>query len=240
MDAKLAQPGFDVETAGDQNLIFSDQFPVLKEEKSGLFKGGFNNYEHNLGYEPFYLIFDTTGRFLLGSGGVDAKKIYGPTDGGTYRFHVYRLKLFENYDAPALNVQFATEGGAGDKFALKIAKKNKAVDSSDLRDYAIHSRARSPLIHKVNYQDWLPTAALGNHTVAPGLPYNPIAFGFAKNTTTGVTTNLISGGQSPPKLSRNGATGEININNAGTNASRTSIVIFKDPILAPLKIKVAI
>lgn len=248
---KVSQSGFDVKTAGDQDLVFSSEFPVLKEEKSGLFDAISTSvyvpvYEHNLSYDPFFLIYDSQGQFVLGSGwGVDENKLYiGPdVPSGTYRWVVYRLKLFENYEAPALKVQFTSAGGDDRRFGIKISKEGKDISSTDLRDFTIHSRARSPLVHKVSAKDWTGSAQ-DNHTVDPGLPYNPIAFGFAKlsNVSAGepaVTTNLISGGQSIPKLSRNAGTRQIVINSAGTATSKTSVVLFKDPILAPKIVKVS-
>ncbi|CAB4176121.1 hypothetical protein UFOVP1522_13 [uncultured Caudovirales phage] len=249
---KLAQPGFNANTAGDQNLVFSSEFPVLKEHMSGVFDIGTYQglalqsiYEHNLGYTPFFLVFDPQGQFVLGSNwAVDETKLYfvnsSPALTGVYRWIIYRLDLFTNYEAPALDVQFANIGGSDDKFVIKISKEGKDIYSDDLRDFSIHSRARSPLIHKVDAKiDWKEGGfTVDNHLVASGLPYSPIAFGFARTAsvapgTPRTTRNLISGGQSAPKLSRNFTTKEINIQAAGLSCSKSSIVIFKDPILAP-------
>ena len=241
-------------------MIFSSQFPTLKEEKSGVFdnnsianSSGYTSvYEHNLGYEPFFLVFDAQGQFVLGGDwGVDDKKIYasfnsGVTLVGKYRWVIYRLKLFEDYEAPALKVQFAPEGGSDDKFVVKVSKKGKDITSADLRDYTIHSRARSPLIHKVSVKNWINTTdvfEIAYHKVDPGLPYNPIAFGFSKDPDifnhSPITFNLISGGQDAPELSRSAATRQIIIKSAISSSIQTSIVIFKDPILAPTVVKVA-
>lgn len=65
---KLAQPGYDVKTAGDENLIYNSNWPVLKIYKQGTFTvsgsgtpitAGSNKIkvtDHDLGYIPMFWI----------------------------------------------------------------------------------------------------------------------------------------------------------------------------------------
>lgn len=64
---KLAQPGYDVNTAGDQNLIYNSNWPLLKIYKTGSFStdslGSLGDAAaqiatHDLGYVPAFWIFD--------------------------------------------------------------------------------------------------------------------------------------------------------------------------------------
>jgi hypothetical protein len=59
---KLAQPGFDVKTTGDENLVFNSNWPLLKIYKSGSYTiSNLNNNQtittHDLGYIPFIWFF---------------------------------------------------------------------------------------------------------------------------------------------------------------------------------------
>ena len=59
---KLAQPGYDVKTAGDENLIYNSNWPLLKIYKQGSYKIGDCAVsaviiEHDLGFTPFYIYF---------------------------------------------------------------------------------------------------------------------------------------------------------------------------------------
>lgn len=91
---KLAQPGYDVHTASDENLIFSSEWPLLKIYKQGPFKltaDGFSQNvlaEHNLGYVPMFMYFgnniinnwldNTTPEFLTATIG-ERSEFNGPT-----------------------------------------------------------------------------------------------------------------------------------------------------------------
>lgn len=60
--SKLAQPGYDVKTAGDENLIFNSNWPTLKIYKQGSYMiKDFTQTQtiatHGLGYAPFFYWF---------------------------------------------------------------------------------------------------------------------------------------------------------------------------------------
>lgn len=64
--AKLAQPGIDVKTAGDEHLVYNSNWPLLKIVKQGSFKtsefgtSGKVIVAHDLGYVPFFFYFANT------------------------------------------------------------------------------------------------------------------------------------------------------------------------------------
>lgn len=239
INLKLSQRGIDVKHAGDQDLIFSGDFPMLKEEATGVVDtskyGGTGYsilYEHNLNYVPFFLINDQNDEMVFGTSsfGVDKHNLYIPNGlTGNYRWSIYRLDLYTNYTAPIISTSLESVGTVSDSFVMKFAKKGKDVESDDLRDFTIHSRARSPLIHKVDHQQW--TSDNTVHGVPVDLPYNPIVFGFATLTLDGRTYGLIGGGQATPRLNRE--TGkDVQITSSGLANTDTSIVIMKDPFLS--------
>lgn len=63
---KLAQPGIDVKTAGDENLVYNSNWPLLKIYKQGSFTTNSGNglnqlvVNHGLGYPPAFWFFANT------------------------------------------------------------------------------------------------------------------------------------------------------------------------------------
>lgn len=248
---KLSQPAIEISQAGDKDLLFSSSFPLLKEEKSGVYNAPPSSvgnaaelvYEHKLNYYPFFLVFDSAGEMVLGPNwSVSANGLFArrALEEGRYFWVVYRLDIFKAFDAGQVDVGTAPVGGYSPDFGLKISKEGKDVDSDDLRDFTLHSRGRSPLLSLVDVKQRNSAADDAPHTVSHGLPYNPICFGFVQNDVTqgGRAYNMESGGQGVPLLSRE-ANGDITIDTLFTVGSLSSIIIFKDPFLAPKLVGVA-
>lgn len=244
--AKLAQRFFDVRTADDKDLVFSSEFPTLKEEATGIFSadsmGTTGNdvlvYEHNLKYEPFYTVFDEDGEFLIDTGpifSVDKNRFYirdstsiPPT--GKFRWVIYRLPLYEEFISTVSGGASIPIDNIDDQYVFKMAKQGKSVNSKDLRDFTIHSKTRTPLVHIVSPKEW--TDEDGQHIVEHGLLYNPLAFGF-RQLAGGKTTTVSASGQATPYIRLKQDTGEVVIVSAKASSPITSIVVFKDPFTAP-------
>lgn len=241
--AKLSQPGYDVNSAGAQDLIFSSSFPTLKEAATGIITGKNTTnevtvYEHNLGYHPFFLV-----QVNSGSGSemdvnnnfwVDDKKLYfGDTGTASFRWTVYRLPLYKDFQATALDQGTSVAGGVDNDFGLKFTKDGKDINSTDLRDFTLHSRGRPPLIHQVSTKDWV--QGVTEHTVYHNLTYIPLAFAFnfGKHTVHGVsgfaTIQVFGSPQAPPGISR--GIDSIAISSDTLTSVKTSIVILKDPFV---------
>lgn len=247
---RISQPFYDAETTDDKNLIFSSSFPTLKEEATGVYNinglahaGAFVPvFEHKLSYHPFFLVFDDEGKMRLGpEWQIDENNLYfsdntpltTPTAGtGNFRWVVYRLPLFTAFKSKVEVGDSVASGVYSPDYGIKVAKDGKDIDSTDLRDFTIHSKGRSPLVHEVSVKEWGPTEPLGNHEVTPDFAYNPIAFGFTINKNSNKAYNMQNGSQSPPKLNRSDK--RIFINSLGANTLKTSIIVFKDPFLAPV------
>ena len=240
--AKLSQAGFDVNTAGNQDLLFSSSFPTLKEEKTGTYIGVNNNsdvliYEHNLGYVPFFLV-----QVNKGSGSemisdntwfVDENKIY--TRDATnykYRWTIYRLPLYQEFFSEPTQQESITQGGFDPDFGMKFAKEGKDLDSTDLRNFTIHSRARTPLVHSVSVKEW--HTGDTQHTVQHGLTYVPLAFGFTQSGVNtfppyGKTYQVFPSPQANPGIGR--GIDSVLIGSDPITSAKTSIVILKDPFI---------
>lgn len=179
---KGSTPGFDVKTTIDYFQMFNSSWPLLK---IGLDGNGTSPITHNLGYPPFHFITTIDGRVDQNAGivtdnfGVDSSVLARNFGSGSVKYFICRLDLTTNFDSPIVS------GGVGvvdaDRdYGFKVAKEGKSVDSTDMRDFALHSSTRSLMVQKVD--NGLTTSTGGGlgyeRTVAHGLSYTPEAFAF--------------------------------------------------------------
>ncbi len=176
---KLAQPGYDVKTVSDENVIYNSNWPLLKIYKQGSFTLTNPSTIINeiipldLGYPPAFWFFsnnaitDYNENFLTN---IDRRSEFlGPAFTHGIRPAVTETSLV--VDAPiavneklyyyvfALDITKAYEapiiklgkatGGRAGGEVFKIVKPNEDINSDNLEDFIIHSNARSPLIHAV-------------------------------------------------------------------------------------------
>lgn len=252
---KLSQPFFDAENASDKDLIFSSSFPLLKEEATGVFNINalphaselITVYEHRLNYYPFFIVLDDQGKMRLGPEWQisesrlyfqDNSSLFPPVGGsGNFRWTIYRLPIFTPFEATNVEKSIQAASNVYDSnYGFKFAKDGASIDSTDLRDFVLHSRGRSPLVHSVNVKQWPGGSTIEPHIVTPDFSYNPIAFGFVLNRNNSTVFNMQNGGQAPPTLTRSDKT--IKINSTGNITQKSSIIILKDPFLAPKTIQV--
>lgn len=167
---RVSQKGYDAQTASDSQLLFSSSWPLLKIEAQGAFttslvENSATVYSHNLGYKPFFMIFETTdGKNRVATGLLDGDrfgvnttelKFFGSTlrtGAASFYYYVFRLPLTTDYTAPIIN-QTDDSQIIVDDYGFKIAKVGSDISSTDYRDYVLHSSARSPMIHKVEYSE---------------------------------------------------------------------------------------
>lgn len=175
---KLAQPGYNVNTAGDENLIYNSNWPLLKIYQQGSFSSSDNATEHqlvtnhDLGYPPAFWFFSNqpatdwysdTGTQSARSefngpvqglypGVTDTKLVFDINPGfviGTVKFEWYIFAIDLTVPYTAPQVKTGGVGGGESTIKFKVAKSSKDISSTRLEDYVIHSDARSPLIHAV-------------------------------------------------------------------------------------------
>lgn len=256
---RLAQPGYDVHTAGDENLIYDSRWPLLKIFKQGSFKTDDVTqtsviFDHNLGYVPFFWYFANTpinawanfgdvgtqerSEFMgpIGGGNIEASdkqlKFNASGAGGTGKAQLYYYVFALDITKPYIAPIIKTgavRGQRGDR-VFKIAKENKDIKSNDLFDFIIHSRARSPLIHSVTPSK----GEVKSLTVDHNLGYQPMFFGFQKTTTGYKNIYTGQGGSSSFQSS------ETQVIFSSTGALEISIVVLKDPFLVDYSVQVNI
>jgi len=209
---KLAQPGYDVKTAGDENLIYNSNWPLLKIYKESDFTIPDVTQTtlittHDLGFSPVFWYFaNTPEASWLNNGNVgtaERSEFFGSVGDGTitvdseklqyvkpgfsftsgqsrFYYYIFALDLAVQFTSPTIKVG-TVSGSSNPTRVFKIAKEGRDVNSKNLDDFVIHSRARSPLIHSVN-PSGSPTKSF---TVSHNLGYLPMFFGYVKNAAGG-------------------------------------------------------
>jgi hypothetical protein len=237
---KGTPPGYDVGSAADYLLSFNSSWPLLKVHETGTFSA---DKTHNLGYPPFYIVTRTDGRVdqfvgLLNNSGVDSSTLSYGSISGTRRYFIFRLDLTVNFTAPVIETS-TTSVPSNNDYVFKMTKADKDISSSDLRDFSLHSGAKSPMVHKVVEQA-IPAGPDGwNLSVSHGLGYTPIAFVYIKpSTNTGgyTTTKYIFipppvGVQDALYTANSSTIDIVAFGDVFTAQPRVSVVILKDPFL---------
>lgn len=247
---RVSQKGFDAETASDSQLLFSSSWPLLKIEAQGsyttsLVENAGTIYTHSLGYKPFFLIFETTDgknrtctQLLDGDrfGVNDTElKFFGSalrTGPASFYYYIFRLPITTDYTAPIINQTDATRINVDD-YGFKVTKEGKDTDSTDFRDYVLHSSSRSPMIHMVRYsaiQDF--DGTYYSFTSTHGLSYAPWFRCFYNQADIiGADTSYLYpffGGNGSTIMQATATTIKIVTTTTGCYGS---IVTFKDPFI---------
>lgn len=257
---KLAQPGYDVKTAGDENLIYSSAWPLLKIYKQGSVKFPAARLselvKHDLGFIPFFWYFANTPIDTWGvtSTGQEARSEFmGPIGDGSMQifadklqwtpptfpavsgntqayYYIFALDITKEYIAPQIKVGGAI-GARDTSRVFKVAKEGKDYKSDNLFDFILHSRARSPLIHSVNPSP----GVVKSFTAVHNLGYLPMFFAFVKNAN-GSYSPLPTGQGGSSSLQSTDKTVVFN----DTGGKEVTIVILKDPFLLDYTVNVTI
>lgn len=234
---KGTPPGFDVHGAIDYLLSFDSSWTLLKIGDSNTFSG---TVTHSLGYPPLHFIAQADGRLDQSAANyaVDATSLARSSGVGTPRYFIFRLDLTTDFTAP-LTPGSTTQTTQNDGYVFKITKPGKDTNSTDMRDYALHSNTRSPMIHKVDHGVMTNTGGgLGyERTVSHGLGYTPLAFVFMKpgTNTLGLDANRYGIVEPPVGASSKYYTVDatnvyITADTAAFSAAPTvSVVVLKDP-----------
>lgn len=228
---KISNIGWDVKTAGDANLYFSSSWPLLKIEATDMSTTG-AVINHGLQYPP--LAFAWTPTDGLSTCAVNSSTMTipsAPSITTSCRYFIFRVPLNVAYQSPVVHAPLTQPGTADHNFGLKFVKRGKDLGSNDLRDFTLHSSARSPILHAVLAQkigqigegDF---SAVNGIKWTPDLPYRPVYFGFySSNGENYVPADNLA--QVPPKISYDRDKGIVL--NAASLTGYGSLVILKDP-----------
>ncbi len=249
MGFKISKPGFSAQTAASSNFIFSSSWPSLPIALDLRNTTG-GNIPHNLQYPPFALLWTyatdpsgigktvTSTALITDITNVQAGVLTPPN-----RLLVFALDLSKDIDyilGPGDTFNYPYDNN----FGVKFAKSGKDLNSRDLRDFVMHSRAQSPLILAVKTQD----TKVANFIEGPPTVFTPVNVVQYTNKGTSPTWNygFIKGSagqytpapmytQAYPRIFTDGFTTYLQY--SGTDIGAT-LVILRDPMFAANQVTV--
>lgn len=258
----LSKPGYDALRANGSNLIFNSSWPSLQigfeTTINNPITGGVTNYPvtHSLRFPPFAEVW-TYGPDPAGFGNsafrmmmaVDSTTLYLSTANLT-SFELARLQNATKVNIKCFYLDLSRDIdyilAPGDTFNLpydddygfKVVKPGKDINSRDLRDYTVHSRAQSPLILAVKTEatkvaNTVPDGAGGFTPVnvvqyKSNLPFPTWNYGFIKSSAGRYTPAPLES-QAYPRTFTDGFTSYVQY--SGTDVGAT-LVILRDPMFA--------
>jgi len=246
---KVAQPGFDVNSAGDPNLYFSSNWPILKIDPklTGTnvpLPSGHNSsitITHNLGYPPFIMLWSANNGFWptyitsINSQTItftNNSQNSGSNPSDLLTYYIFRLPINQNFHAQNIQANPVIPGSAPPAAGFKVAKPGKdASKSKDLRDFTINSTAKSLMVHQVFVGPVTPSGNINTLVYTPDLPYNPVYFAYYAVDNINYIP-LAAASQVTPKVSYGSIANTIIINSGAVTTGTGSIIILLDPYQA--------
>jgi hypothetical protein len=236
---KLSKPGYDARTTAGSNFVFDSSWPSLPIAfETTLYNNGIVTVAHNLKFPPLAFVWTTnTDPSGLGNvvsrtiASVDSTNVYLPA-GIKTNVKCFQLDLSTDIDytlAPGDTYRQPYDPN----FGVKVVKQGKDINSKDLRDFALHSRAQSPLILAVKTEKTMPSANTGTgigNVIQYKSVYNyPVwVYGFVKSTV-GKYSYAPYYSQAYPRTFTDGFLSYIGY--TGTDIGAT-LVILRDPMFA--------
>lgn len=251
--------GYDADTCADYQLVFNSgwpSLPIVYETTISIpyFDGSgplptSPTANHNLGYPPLamgWLLYNgkSYGRIKPNNVGVNTvvfpvNTTFSPS--WSILVRCYGIDISKpveyNYYPPA-SVKLPYDN----TFGIKISKPNKSTDSTDLRNFILHSRAQSPAVLSILTQDSTesmvsnPTTVGGSdlqYTVVNN--YTPWLFLYSENIKN--KTWNYQGYAAGVNIVNNVITFPNVINSSFPNIG-VSAIILRDPLFAPNTINV--
>jgi len=203
---------------------------------------------HGLGYPPLAFTWSNFSNF---SGTAASATSYGRSPANVDNTYIYVNPSSTNpifVVAYAIDlrkdVDYTTYPGNSNQspydsnYGIKLVKKNKDINSKDLRDFILHSRAQSPLIQAVKTEKTINPANPSILQYTNHMSYPVWVYGFARQII-GASAPLSHSdfykfaqysAQAYPKTTTNGFVSSINF--IGTSAGGATIVVLRDPMFA--------
>lgn len=253
----ITQVGASVPTAADYQFVFNSSWPSLQtavDKTITIGPGALATIPHTLGFYPLTFAYVmVAGAFIgrasigndfvscrVGKSGVYIDNV-SLTDTYTVNVKCYNIDLAKPKDYilpkfPAVNQPYDPTVG------IKVAKYGKVINSTDLRDFILHSRAQSPAVLSIateasqiasplgglfrrlsytnpaGYIPWI-TAYIGSNTSI----YEPLVYQSANWSvqSAGLTIN------------NNTTTVDFNPSQGGA-----TLVVLRDPLILPNPVQV--
>ena len=254
---KISQPFYDVKTAGDSQLIFNSSWPAMRIAREDTFVnsayGGSTSfaafsftYSHNLGYTPFTMVYGTdyaTGKIIANdtAGGIvsfgtltttSIKILCEPT---LYDIHVvfYTLDITISVDYPFIK-QPSSNSDYNPDYGIKYVKQGKLLDSTDMRDFIIHSRCQGPQLLTVKCSSKGDSEARYSSTVG----YTTWVYAFYGFGGTSWRPGDLGGQALGAYFTDTNSSGGMDYWMGQAAGDRASLVVLRDPLFASTQVRV--
>lgn len=199
---KIAHAGVPIQTAGDYQLLFSSSWPVLKYLKKVYIRSGQESVSHDTGFVPLVIMYTASDvssawvdirsnppeyaiAFTFNEDIITLDTEKGFQNSSNYIIYVFNLDITKNYTAPIIHEGGGIVEGYDPNFGIKIVREGKDIDSKDLRDFILHSRTITPMVHSVSYQE----NPGETFSVTYDLDYAPVCFAFIQRTISSNSIN---------------------------------------------------
>lgn len=248
---KLSKPTYDIKDASSQNQIFNSSWPSLQVAfETNSTYGASNKVAHGLGFPPFAFA------FAYGtdpSGIVKAVRRYIPTVDSTYIYldfsyvgsdgfitsstniniKAFNIDLSVDIDYPLLNFSNPSQTVYDNDFGIKLAKDGKSVNSTDLKDFILHSRCQTDLIMAVKTKKTYVSSdpATNSYIIqyANKLGFRSWNYGFAKLASNDKYLFAPLSAQSSPLTKTDGVTSYLQLDL--TTYSDGAVICLRDPLI---------
>lgn len=257
---KLAQPGYDVKTAGDENLVYSADWPLLKIAFQGILAMDdvtqkYTAVEHKLGYPAMFWFFANTpvgawqnsgnigtrrraeffgpvgdGSVVMDSNRLAWQPVASPGTTGKSQLYYYVFALDLTQQYNAPIIKVGAVGGGSDHAPVFKIAK----PNKDLASKDLSDFIIHSRARSPLIHSVNPSPGIvKNFSVRHGLGYNPMFFAYSKNAAGQYSLLPTGQGGSSSLLSN---TQDITFTDSG--GKEITIVILKDPFVVDYSVRV--
>lgn len=236
---KIAKAGYDALTAADNDLLFNSSWPSVQIARVDSVVSG-DVIPHGLGFPPVAFILGGNSLTTVMYGqDVDDTNVY-PLDTGI--MVTYRIDVSTDVEYPYTATQSINTAYNPD-YGIKMVKEGGDIESTDLRDYILHSRCGSPLILAVKTQETVNPANPSVVQYTSRLGYETLNFGYVgvrsgqlsisgKTMGNNAYTFAPQGGQAYPVAFTDGFTSYVDITSDSFFSGKVSVICLRSPMFA--------
>lgn len=234
---KIAKPFFDVNTAGDADLILNSSWPTLQVAFEANVAPGLSNLSHSIGFPPLTLAWLLGSEISRTQTGIEVTKD-SVLNVSNAHVKCYNVDLSKDLEYPFIAPPTSNTLTSPD-FGIKFVKEGKDLDSKDMRDFIIHSRCQSPLILAVKTQETAThTDSGGTIEYKSPYPYLSWAFGFVRLGDTYRPVPYFYQPSGTSAVSVDAANNRYSLSwNKSQGHTGATLVVLRDPFFAGVDIE---
>lgn len=223
---KVAKPGYDATTTADVNLLFSSSWPSLQITLDTVATS--TSVPHGLSFPPLAFCYSSkdlsdpyaSERRIASVDSTNVTAVVGE------RVVVYNLDISKNIEYPDIAGNSTISPTSSD-YGIRIVKDGRNIESTDMRDYILHTRCQSPMVKAVVTEESAVSNVITYEWDDSSLTW---LYGLVKNTS-GVYRAIRYGGGAYPQFNFTTSSVSFTIVPAAGDMG-ASIVILRDPFFA--------